>query len=102
MLADIGRLDADTDVVSRLPPPVAAAGLGARRGLAAAGRAVRVDPGLTALGFSTCSYDAIIRLKVLLTISTCAATKEGAARRVSRGAMALRGGISERRGRVSE
>jgi len=65
----------DTDVVLRhAPAPVAAVvGLGARRGVAAAGGAVQVDPGLTALGYSACSYDTIILFNDLLTISsTCA------------------------------
>ena len=48
--ADIGRLDADAGVVSRLPPPVAgwrgSDGAGWPRKV---GRAAQVDPGLTAL-----------------------------------------------------
>ena len=43
-------------MVSRVPPSVAAAmGLGARRGVVAASKAMQVDPGLTALGSSACS-----------------------------------------------
>ena len=60
MLTDIGRLDTDTDVVLRLPPPVAAVvGLGAWRGVAAAGRPVQVDPGLTLLDLNACKAAAM-------------------------------------------
>jgi len=82
--ADTGRLDADTDMVSRLPPPVTAVvGLSARRGQAAAGRAVQVDPRLTALGPSACSLNVMNRFHDLLSISTCTATRRCCSLRVS-------------------